>query len=107
MRFFYSSDGIKTHKRRVEPLDVNEGTPSNLIEQYVGLKPEWMRHPRRHCRGVDTNKFFGDSDAASICDKCPVLQPCQEYGLENHPIHGIWGGLTEADRTYIRKAAKR
>lgn len=104
MRFFFSSDGIKIHKRRAEPLETPDWVPVNLLEQYVAMKPEWMHHPRRHCRGVDTGKFFGTGDAVWICDGCPVLVPCRDYAIEQgSQLSGVWGGLTEADRADIRR----
>lgn len=38
----------------------------------------------------------------SICQRCPHLSECGEWGIINEG-HGIWGGLTPDDRRLIRK----
>lgn len=34
----------------------------------------------------------------SICGGCPVRDACLEYGMINETEHGIFGGLTPAER---------
>lgn len=41
--------------------------------------------------------------AKAICRRCPVLLTCREYALATGERHGIWGGLTEADRRRVRR----
>jgi WhiB family redox-sensing transcriptional regulator len=36
--------------------------------------------------------------AKSICAQCVVLPECREFALRIREPHGIWGGLTEAER---------
>ncbi len=62
------------------------------------------------CRGVDRDVFFPPEDerpparqrrervARAICTACPVRPPCAVYALVNRELHGVWGGLSEADR---------
>ncbi len=33
-----------------------------------------------------------------ICAQCIVQPECLEFALRVHEPHGIWGGLTEAER---------
>jgi len=60
------------------------------------------------CSGM-TQVFFGPASerperrrereilARSICDVCPVMDPCRRAGRMNHE-HGIWGGETDEER---------
>lgn len=62
------------------------------------------------CRGVHTGVFFPtdgecapqrhrrEQVAKAICAACPVRQPCAAYALVHRELHGVWGGLSEADR---------
>lgn len=63
------------------------------------------------CRGPQATVFFPPSTferkdeklererrAKAICATCAVKQPCLEYALRIREPHGIWGGLSEAER---------
>jgi WhiB family redox-sensing transcriptional regulator len=39
-----------------------------------------------------------EAKAKTICAECSVQQECLEFALRVHEPHGIWGGLTEAER---------
>jgi WhiB family redox-sensing transcriptional regulator len=39
-----------------------------------------------------------EARAKRICLDCPVLDDCLEFALRVREPHGIWGGLTEAER---------
>lgn len=50
--------------------------------------------------------------AIAICETCPIMEQCREYGLENER-HGIWGGVdldpamgTEHERQEMNKQGK-
>jgi WhiB family redox-sensing transcriptional regulator len=64
------------------------------------------------CRGEDADLFFpergspGDS-AKRVCVNCTVRLDCLEYALANSERYGIWGGLTERERTRLRRQAQR
>ncbi len=66
---------------------------------------------RAACRGPESSLFFpptyaerkDDRDAReqrakAICALCAVRAACLEYALAIGEQHGIWGGLTEAER---------
>lgn len=66
---------------------------------------------RASCRGPQAAVFFPpaaferkdeklqrEARAKEICRTCPVRQPCLDYALEIREPHGIWGGLSEAER---------
>lgn len=47
-------------------------------------------------------------DAAKrICRSCPVMQECGQYALAERIEHGVWGGMTNAQRMAIRRSATR
>lgn len=54
--------------------------------------PDGERGPRRRNR---------DNAAKAVCATCPVIQQCREHALAVQEPFGIWGGLTEEERTTI------
>lgn len=74
--------------------------------------PELLRswHRQALCGGVITGVFFPSDEecppqrhhrervAKAICAAGPVRRPCAVYALVNRELHGVWGGLSEADR---------
>jgi WhiB family redox-sensing transcriptional regulator len=66
------------------------------------------------CRGLDPLIFYPltdeDEDAApakSVCNECPVREPCLEYALGRREKDGIWGGATERERRRIIRQRRR
>jgi len=47
------------------------------------------RRDERHAR---------ENKAKEICDHCSVQRDCLDFALRVREPHGIWGGLTEAER---------
>jgi len=72
-----------------------------------------MRGPSKFedplCQQISTELFFPEASEGrvlvaqvkSICERCPHLQECEEWGI-NKERYGIWGGLTENQRRKIR-----
>lgn len=65
------------------------------------------------CREVDPELFFptatvgaalaaAESAAAAVCTGCPVIVECRRWAVAEQP-HGIAGGVTEAQRTELRR----
>jgi WhiB family transcriptional regulator, redox-sensing transcriptional regulator len=59
------------------------------------------------CRGTDLDLFFpsrGETGgpARQVCSACPVRQQCLDYAITNRISYGIWGGLTERERSALR-----
>lgn len=59
--------------------------------------PEWATDAR--CVDADPETFFprkgGDvKPALTICQSCPVIEPCRELAIERGETFGVWGGLT-------------
>ena len=68
-------------------------------------------HLKASCRGPESVLFFPpalaerrearearEASAKQICAECIVQPECLEFALRVHEPHGIWGGLTEAER---------
>ncbi|MBV6759160.1 WhiB family transcriptional regulator [Rhodococcus opacus] len=63
------------------------------------------------CRGTDTDMFFSpdgergsvrarrEHAAKQICHNCPVLAECRDHALTTTEAYGIWGGMSETERT--------
>ena len=50
-------------------------------------------------------RYTNPTAAKSICDSCPLKNPCLIYALENREV-GIWGGTTESQRESLRQNRK-
>lgn len=66
------------------------------------------------CRGADTEIWFsgrGDNAlillAKQICETCPVVDPCREYGIEHSSLVGTWGGMSERQRRLERQRRRK
>jgi len=74
---------------------------------------EWIEQGA--CRDQPTINFFAENTSArgrleqkaaiSLCQNCPVLYSCREYALK-YERFGVWGGLTEIQRTKERRRLK-
>lgn len=69
----------------------------------------WLLHAA--CRGADSNIFFPPRganrqmlQAKQICFTCPVRPDCLQYALDNHCIHGVFGGTSERERRRLRSS---
>jgi WhiB family redox-sensing transcriptional regulator len=70
---------------------------------------QWQLHAE--CRGMDSSVFFSpdtergprrrrrEASAKAICAQCPVITQCRAHALHVQEPYGIWGGLTENERT--------
>jgi len=67
-----------------------------LCHENIAIKPDWF-FPRPH-------GFSGaNREARELCKRCPEIEPCLEYALENNIQSGIWGGTLPKDRILIRR----
>jgi WhiB family redox-sensing transcriptional regulator len=71
---------------------------------------DWMHFAA--CEGMNTNQFFPEYNfliedrVLAACDRCPVKQDCLDWALDNDE-KGVWGGLTEEQRTQISTVRSR
>ena len=69
---------------------------------------------RAACRGPGAQLFFPptyqerkdereerERRAKAICRDCAVRRECLDYAMSIRELHGIWGGLTEAERRSV------
>jgi WhiB family redox-sensing transcriptional regulator len=73
----------------------------------------WEWQEQGACQEADSRLFFHPeaergparrkraSAALAFCARCPVMRECREHGLKVREPYGIWGGLTEEDRTLM------
>lgn len=62
------------------------------------------------CFGLPPSLFFPDEldddnqgrEAKGVCESCPVRVPCLEYSIANNIEHGIWGGVGNDLRMWLR-----
>jgi hypothetical protein len=69
------------------------------------------------CRHEDPDLFFPlgttghaavqAEQAKAVCRRCPVAEACLAYALAANVGEGIFGGLTDKERTALRRAARR
>ena len=61
-------------------------------------------------RLVDPDSWFAPADdpaetaARGVCDTCPVRRSCLAYALVMNEPDGIWGGLDQSERAWLRLA---
>jgi WhiB family transcriptional regulator, redox-sensing transcriptional regulator len=87
---------------------VKHGATTETAERHLG---EWRELGK--CRDADAELFFHpegergggrdarDRAAQAVCRGCPVRAECETWALETAEPYGVWGGLTEQDRSEI------
>jgi WhiB family redox-sensing transcriptional regulator len=73
-------------------------------------RPSW--HKAASCRSSDPAAFFpapGSSQrqAKQICADCGVRDVCLDHALTAPERYGIWGGLSERQRSRVLAARRR
>lgn len=57
------------------------------------------------CKGCDPDLWHAEGrgafNARRVCTTCPVRRPCLDYALTNRIDHGVWGGLSAAERARL------
>lgn len=54
----------------------------------------------------DEEEEFGRSERAialSICKRCPIINACFQYAVENNISEGVWGGAVPQQREEYRR----
>lgn len=90
-----------------------------LLKLPPPVTESWEWQMSGACRDVDGSLFFhpdnerGEprenrlSAAKRVCGRCPVREQCLQYALESGERHGIWGGLSEDERSLLRRTRAR
>jgi WhiB family redox-sensing transcriptional regulator len=71
--------------------------------------------PPRACEGMDADLFFADGRgdhahrerATRICRGCKALEVCAEYAIPVAGLTGIWGGMSQQQRTRARNKQQK
>ena len=69
---------------------------------------------RAACAGRSPTLWFPEGsghgaatqEALATCKRCPVQAECLTHALDTPEHHGIWGGLTEAERNAMTGRAR-
>jgi len=61
------------------------------------------------CAQTDPEAFFPEKggstrDAKAVCRSCEVRTECLEFALANDERFGIWGGLSERERRFLKRS---
>ncbi|MEQ3553652.1 WhiB family transcriptional regulator [Pseudonocardia nematodicida] len=79
----------------------------------------WTWRHRALCRDMDSGVFFPpegehgtarhrrEQAAKAVCARCPVRPQCATDALVNGERHGVWGGLSAAERRAARRTGDR
>lgn len=66
------------------------------------------------CVGEDPELFFGtasdacaENEAKRVCARCPVVVECRRWALESGEEWGVWGGLSEVERSVVWRSVSR
>jgi WhiB family transcriptional regulator, redox-sensing transcriptional regulator len=57
--------------------------------------------------GKTANARSTEAQAKKVCSTCIVKVDCLEYALYHSIDHGIWGGVNEDDRRFMRRERRR
>ena len=89
--------------------------PKPLLDSSIDY---WRWQDTGLCNSEDPEAFFTDENirgrekkekeirAKKICAKCPVKNTCLEHALRTPEVFGIWGGLTELERSKLGRVRK-
>ena len=69
------------------------------------------------CRTEDPNLFFPAAttgpdlliteQAKAVCRRCPIVERCLQWAMDDRIDYGVFGGLTEKERVSLRRSATR
>lgn len=78
--------------------------------------PPFAGQPGQACGPGNAELFYPPSGPGAgsanynpgkaICARCPLRRPCRRWALATRQQHGLWGGLTPADRRAALRGSK-
>lgn len=108
---------LKAERAAITTEDVrNRTTPTGpqSIGQQRAVETAVTWRQDAACRGSDPDgwhprRFDAETEQAAkaICDQCPVRTNCLAEALEQNETRGIWGGLSETERRFLRRNLPR
>jgi WhiB family redox-sensing transcriptional regulator len=91
---------------RREPGELTEGELVGRVYQQARCAVSRVEPDQWFPVAMDVTKARDQAaDAIAVCAACPVRADCLEFALRHGSdvgAHGIWGGLVEAERLYLR-----
>lgn len=102
----YQHDKSRCEDCRAAAAEARRRSPSRAPAE-PAPRPDLSWFEDAACQNADPSDFFPDSPhdvpaaAQLLCMICPVFDACLTYGLTQR--HGVWGGMSEAERDRIRK----
>jgi WhiB family transcriptional regulator, redox-sensing transcriptional regulator len=92
-----------TAPRVIEILAWHPPKPGSARSDFDPTAPDWRQ--RGACSNADPDDFFPDAPgdpsearALAACGACQVREQCLTFTIAAGEQHGVWGGLTEAQR---------
>lgn len=85
--------------------------PNNAPCAQRGIDPDDWEDPLREringpYEGTDHSRYRDEDRAAEkLCEGCPVLTRCGEWGIAHDQQTGVLGGLTRRKRRHLRRKA--
>jgi WhiB family redox-sensing transcriptional regulator len=114
----WTTSGIRVHDFPVQPPRGSTGSTEEELMAEISRLPgpvmdlwEWQFDGA--CRDADQDLFFhpeGERGSArrrraeaakAICATCPVIKQCLEQSLTVREPYGVWGGLSEDERSAV------
>jgi WhiB family redox-sensing transcriptional regulator len=94
---------------RTRPHVIASGARVTLLNE-KGLCAQAERDPEEwfsdRSRGGQS-RLRDRREAARLCEGCPVVSECLEYAVATRQRYGVWGGMSERDRTVLTRATAR
>lgn len=86
--------------------DVMLGLPGMGVPEVL----EWQEEAL--CAQTDPELFFpqkggSTTEAKKVCRRCPVVSDCLEWAIDAGEEHGVWGGMSERERTAYARSSRR
>lgn len=88
----------------------SKGAPRASFLAEAGA-PNW--HADAECRDApDPDLWFpsareSSAPAKAVCRSCPVVRECLRWALETDQTDGVWGGMDEDERHYMKTGRRR
>ena len=98
------------------PDPLNAANPLPTVTPVKGFSLTWQQSGS--CRSGMATDFYPpmhterkherlarERRAKSVCASCPVQSECLEYAVSVDERYGIWGGLNQDERRFLRVSA--